>query len=173
MPNTGTLVALSGSYSLNANGRLNVGGTIASGVYSAGLELEGFKSGSVSFDASTIDNSTRGEGGWAVNAPGSRSCTIELTWNKKELESGQTTSDNAQALLMSMLTQSQADWSTKGINIAYLSSNGTTKSGFAGLFVPTAYSENQSGGGDADATAVECSMTLASYKDIYAITDIS
>ena len=157
---------LPNSYSLNGLGTLVVGGTIASSggttTFSGGEELGGFKSGSISFDASTIDNSTRGDGGWAINSPGSRSCTLDLTWNKLE-------SDAGQVGLMGLLTQAQADWSTKGVAIKYTSTDGTNTSGFFGLFVPTAYSENQSGGGDADGTAVECSMTLASYKDVYAV----
>ena len=175
-------IALTGAYSLNGNGRLNVGGSITydtttgAATYTAptgaqgGGELGGFKSGSISFDASSVDNSTRGEGGWAVNSPGSRSATIELTWNKLETDAGQDE-------LVDMITFKQSDWQNKGIAIAYLSSDGAatspTQSGFCGVFVPTSYSENQSGGGDNDATAVECSMTLVSYKEVSAITGIS
>ena len=170
------LVTLTGAYSLNGNGRLNVGGAITTDSQTGvttyttpsanGGELGGFKSGSISFEASTVDNSTRGEGGWAVNSPGARNCTIELTWNKLE-------NDDAQNELYTMLMQAQADWSTKGIAIAYLSSNGTDKSGFTGIFVPTAYSETQTGGGDADATAVECTMSFANYKEIALIDGIT
>ena len=158
--------SLSNSYSLNGNGTLNVGGTItgtgSSATYAAGEDLGGFKSGSISFDASSIDNSTRGDGGWALNSPGSRSATIDLTWNKLETDAGQIG-------LMGLITQAQADWSTKGVAIKYTSTNGTDTSGFFGVFVPTAYSESQSGGGDNDGTAVECTMTLASYQEIHAV----
>ena len=176
-------IALTGAYSLNGNGRLNVGGAITydatthAATYTAppssenfGGELGGFKSGSISFDASSVDNSTRGEGGWAVNSPGSRSATIELTWNKLETDAGQDA-------LVDMITFSQSDWQNKGIAIAYLSSDGAAtspeESGFCGVFVPTSYSETQSGGGDNDATAVECSMTLVSYREISSINGIA
>ena len=157
---------LANSYSLNANGTMIVGGTIATSggtaTFSGGESLGGFKSGSISFDASSIDNSTRGDGGWAKNAPGARSATIDLTWNKLETDAGQVG-------LMGLLTQSQEDWSENGVAIKYTSTNGTDTSGFFGVFVPTSYSENQTGGGDADGTAVECSMTLASYGEIYPV----
>ena len=172
-------ITLTGAYSLNGNGRLNVGGsyttsgtttTYTQPSSTAGQtgDLGGFKSGSISFDASSVDNSTRGDGGWAINAPGVRSATIELTWNKLE-------TDHAQDELVDMLTFAQADWQGKGIAVAYLSADttGTNKSGFCGTFVPTAYSENQTGGGDNDATAVECSMTLVSYGPVCAISDIA
>ena len=161
------LVDLPLSYSLNSNGSLDVGGTVSGGTYTSGNELGGFKSGSISFEATTVDNSTRGEGGWAVNSPGARSCTLELTWNKLE-------TDAAQVELVGMWTQTQANWNNKGIYIRYKSTNGKSgteleESGFYGIFVPTAYSENQTGGGDNDATAVECSMTLVNYKELTAI----
>ena len=168
-----SLTTLTGLYNLNGNGSLDVGGTITksgtTATYTAGEELGGFKSGSISFDASTVDNSARGDGGWAVNSPGSRSATIELTWNKLE-------GDDGQDCLTGMLTQASADWATKGVAIRYQSANGnpttsgTIIDGFFGVFVPTAYSENQTGGGDADGTAVECSMTLASNGEIYSFT---
>lgn len=176
------LSSLTGSYSLNGNGSLDVGGTITesggSFTYANGVELTGFKSGSISFSAGSVDNSTRGEGGWAAAAPGARSCTLDITYNKIDgAYSSQSATSDPQYNLREMFSQVQADWSSKAVAIKYTSKakNSAGKwvtSGFFGLFIPTSYSESQSGGGDNDGTAVECSMSFASYGQIHSIQEV-
>jgi len=165
--------AITGAYSLNGNGRLKVGGvfTPPSGTtpasYTDGEELNGFKDGTIVFDASTVNNACRSDGGWAKAVAGARSCKVDLTFNKLE-------QDAAQVGLRAMLTVPQSDWEGKAVALAYTSTDGAATtpsvSGFAGLFVITSYSEKQSGGGDSDATAVECSISLESWGEIAPLT---
>lgn len=164
---------LSGSYSLNGNGELWIGctrtesGTPVTISFSGGEKLGGFKDGSVNFEASAVDNSTRGDNGWTVKAPASRSVKVELTFNKLE-------GDAAQIGIRELIAAPQETWSTKGVCLNYLSAapsgSSTVKNGFGGVFIISGYSEKQSGGGDNDATAVECTLSLESWG---AITSIS
>lgn len=157
-----TPTTLTGSYALNGNGSLLVGGTITSGstgiTWSGGEELNGFKSGNIDITASTVDNSARGDGGWAKNSPGSRSATLSLTANRK-------LGDTAQEGLIDLLMGD--DFQNQGVAIYWKSGDGTNTKGLMGTFVLTSYSENQSGGGDADGTATEISFEFASYSPVY------
>lgn len=159
-----TTTNLTGSYALNGNGDLVCGGTITTTqgttTFSGGESLKGFKSGTLNITASSVDNSARGDGGWAVNAPGSRSATLEITFNR-------IASDTTQQSMIDMLTAADSDFRTKGVAISYKTSDGTNTKEIFGVFVPTDYSQSQSGGGDADGTAEEVSMTFASWSPLY------
>lgn len=160
-----TTVTLTGKYALNGNGSLNVGGSITTTTgttsYSGGEEVKGFKSGSLNISASSVDNSARGDGGWAVNGAGSRSATLEVTFNR-------IIGDTAQDFIIGLFTADQDDFLTSGIAIKYASSDGSTTSSIFGTFVPTDITYNQTGGGDADGTAEEVTVTFANYGALYA-----
>lgn len=143
------LTDLTNSYELSSEGTLSIGGEV----------LGGFKSGSLSFSADTIDNSTRDDQGWTKPAPGNRSASLEVTWNKLE-------TDACQVGLRSYIVNS--DFQTKGVAVVYRSESKTTApgDGFKGLFIMTNYSENQG----MDGTAVECSATFASWGPIVSDT---
>lgn len=167
--NTVTLTSLTGKYALNGNGDLIIGCTITppgSGTaasYTGGASLKGFKSGSISFSASSVDNSARGDGGWAVNAAGSRSATLDVTFNR-------IIGDAAQDALISHMASASSTFQNNGFGIAYITSNGTTTKTILGVFVPTEYSQSQSGGGDSDGTAEEVSFSFGSYGELYVIS---
>lgn len=137
-----TLSDLTSSYDISSEGQLFIGGE----------KLGGFKSGSLSFSADQVDNSTRDDQGWAKSAPGNRSASLEVTFNKLE-------TDACQVGLRGYLVN--ADFQSKGVAVVYRSeSKGTSPgTGFSGIFVMTAYSENQG----MDGTAVECSATFQSW----------
>lgn len=136
------LTDLTSTYDLSCNGSLTIGGE----------ELGGFKSGSLSFSADTVENSTRDDQGWKSNAPGNRSATLEVTFNK--------IANNAcQIGLRKYVVDS--DFLTSGVAIVYKSAS-AAGGGFSGVFVLTAYSENQG----MDGTAVECSATFMNYGEI-------
>lgn len=143
------LTDLTNSYELSSEGTLSIGGEV----------LGGFKSGSLSFSADTIDNATRDDQGWTKPAPGNRSASLEVTWNKLE-------TDACQVGLRSYIVDS--DFQTKGVAVVYRSESKTTApgDGFKGLFIMTNYSENQG----MDGTAVECSATFASWGPIVSDT---
>lgn len=158
------LTNLTGSYALNGNGDLIVGGSITTGSggvqsFTGGESLKGFKSGTLNITASSVDNSARGDGGWAVNSPGSRTATLEVTFNR-------IISDTTQQSLIDLFTASDTDFKTKGVAIAYKTSDGATTKTIYGVFVPTDLSQNQTGGGDADGTAEEVSITFASWSPL-------
>lgn len=146
------LTDLTNSYELSSEGTLSIGGEV----------LGGFKSGSLSFSADTIDNATRDDQGWTKPAPGNRSASLEVTWNKLE-------TDACQVGLRSYIVNS--DFQTKGVAVVYRSESKTTApgDGFKGLFIMTNYSENQG----MDGTAVECSATFASWGPIVSDTSVS
>ena len=143
------LTDLTNSYELSSEGTLSIGGEV----------LGGFKSGSLSFSADTIDNATRDDQGWTKPAPGNRSASLEVTWNKLE-------TDACQVGLRSYIVNS--DFQTKGVAVVYRSESKATApgDGFKGLFIMTNYSENQG----MDGTAVECSATFASWGPIVSDT---
>lgn len=156
-------VSLTGKYALNGNGSLKVGGSISTtttAAYSGGEELNGFKSGNLSISASSVDNSARGDGGWAVNGAGSRSATLEITFNR-------ILGDTAQDFLLALFTADQDDFLTQGVAICYETGDGTNTRQVFGTFVPTDLTQNQTGGGDADGTAEEVSITFSNYGALY------
>lgn len=140
-----TLSDLTSSYDISSEGTLFVGTE----------KLGGFKSGTLSFSADQVDNSTRDDQGWGKSAPGLRNATLEVTFNKLE-------TDACQVGIRDYVINSAFE--TKGVQIVYRSESKTTApgTGFKGTFVLTAYSEQQS----YDGTAVECSATFASWGEI-------
>lgn len=141
------LTDLTNSYELSSEGTLTIGGE----------KLGGFKSGSLSFSADTIDNTTRDDQGWAKPAPGNRSASLQVTWNKLE-------TDPCQVGIRGYVIG--ADFQTKGVAVVYRSESKPTApgDGFKGVFVLTNYEESQG----MDGTAVECSATLASWGPLVA-----
>ena len=71
-----TLKDLTTSYDISSEGTLHVGGEL----------LGGFKSGTLTFSADQVDNSTRDDQGWGKSAPGLRNATLEVTFNKLETD---------------------------------------------------------------------------------------
>lgn len=146
-----TPVTLSNTYDLSRNGSMKIGS----------VELEGFKSGSISFSADTVDNTTRDDGDWQVSAPGRRSATLSITCNK--VIDG---SDECQAGIRDLWLNAQ--FGNKGVEIIYRSEATATApgTGFKGTFVLTGYSESQQYAGE----AVEIQLEFASYGSITADT---
>lgn len=144
-----TLKDLTQNYDLSSQGTLTIGTEL----------LGGFKSGSLSFSADTIDNATRDDQGWGKGAPGTRNATLEVTFNKLEADACQVGLRNYAV---------NADFQKKGVEIVYRSESKDTApgTGFKGTFVMTAYSEQQS----YDGTAVECSASFASWGALVADT---
>lgn len=138
---------LSTNYDLSRNGSLKIGG----------VELEGFKSGSISFSADTVDNTTRDDSDWQVSAPGRRNATLSVTCNK--VVDG---SDECQAGIRDLWLN--ASFGNKGVEVIYRSEATASApgTGFKGLFVLTGYTESQQYAGE----AVEISMEFASYGAI-------
>ena len=150
MPDAFTLKDLTdNSYDLSCNGSLYIGT----------VKLGGFKSGTLSFSADTIDNATRDDQGWTKPAPGNRSASLQVTWNKLETDACQV---GIRAYMIN------GDFQTKGVAVVYRSESKTTApgDGFKGVFVLTNYEETQG----MDGTAVECSMTFAAYGEIVSDT---
>lgn len=139
-----TLTDLTTSYDLGADGELTIGGQV----------LGGFKSGNLSFSADTVDNSTRDDQGWQAACPGTRTATLEVTFNKMK-------SDTCQNGIREWLMMD--DYQTKGAAIVFVSSS-TSGGGFSGVFSLTGYTENQG----YDGTAVECTATFNSFGAITA-----
>lgn len=141
------LTDLTNSYELSSEGTLNIGGE----------KLGGFKSGTLSFSADTIDNATRDDQGWTKPAPGNRSASLQVTWNKLE-------ADACQVGIRGYIIN--GDFQTKGVAVMYRSESKATApgDGFKGVFVLTNYEETQG----MDGTAVECSATFASWGPIVA-----
>ena len=127
-----TLTDLTQSYDLSSQGTLTIGNCL----------LGGFKSGTLSFSADTIDNATRDDQGWGKGAPGTRNATLEVTFNKLE-------SNECQVGLRNYAVN--ADFQKKGVAVIYRSESKETApgTGFSGTFVMTAYSEQQSFDGTA------------------------
>lgn len=142
-----TTIDLSARYDLSKNGTLTVGTCL----------LGGFKSGSLTLEADTNDNSTRDDQGWTAEAPSSRSATLEVTYNKLA-------TDEAQVGIRGLFLD--PDYVTKGVQIVYRSENAQTSAGtgFKGTFCLTNYSESQEKGGE----AVECTATFTGYGAIVA-----
>lgn len=140
------------SYDLSCNGSLYIGT----------VKLGGFKSCTLSFSADTVDNATRDDQGWAKQAPGNRSGSLEVTCNKME-------TDPCQVGLRAYIIS--GEYQEKGVEIVYRSEDESTApgTGFKGTFVLTNYSETQG----MDGTAVECSMTFAAYGEIVSDTTVS
>lgn len=145
-----TLADLAGKYDISANGSMNIGG----------LELEGFKSGTLTLTAETVDNGTRGDNGWGSAMPGKRSGTLSITCNKiKDADPAET---GCQKGLRAYFLG--ADFLTKGVKVIYKSapdtqsnsaygedfgSNAVVTTGFEGVFVLTSMAESQQSGGEA------------------------
>lgn len=142
-----TPTSLTTNYDLSRNGTLKIGG----------VELEGFKSGSISFSADTVDNTTRDDDDWQVSAPSRRNATLSITCNK--VVDG---SDECQAGIRGLWLSST--FGNKGVAVVYRSEATTTApgTGFKGTFILTSYSESQQYAGE----AVEISMEFASYGAI-------
>lgn len=142
-----TTIDLSTRYDLSKNGTLTVGTCL----------LGGFKSGSLTIESDTNDNSTRDDQGWAAEAPSSRSASLEVTYNKLA-------TDAAQVGIRGLILDN--DYVTKGVQIVYRSENASTSAGtgFKGTFCLTNYSESQEKGGE----AVECTATFTGYGAIVA-----
>lgn len=142
-----TEVTLNTSYDLSRNGVMNIGS----------LDLEGFKSASISFSADSVDNSTRDDGDWQVSFPGRRNASLSITCNK-------VVDAECQAGIRDLWLKST--FGTKGVTIIYRSENGSTSegTGFKGVFILTGYSESQQYAGE----AVEISMEFASFGTIVA-----
>lgn len=142
-----TSTSLTNSYDLSRNGSMNIGS----------VALEGFKSGSISFSADTIDNTTRDDGDWQVSIPGRRNATLQITCNKVVDGSAECQKGIRDLWLAS-------DFGNKGVAIIYRSEATATApgTGFKGTFVLTGYSESQQYAGE----AVEISMEFASYGAI-------
>lgn len=140
-----TTVPLTTSYDLSSQGSLSIGTE----------ELKGFKSGTLSIEGETVENSARGDGGWTVAAPGKRSATLETTFLKLP-------TDACQAGIRSLSLD--PNYQSLGVPVVYRSnaSSPSDGSGFKGTFVLTSYSETQTDGGD----AVECSANFAGYGAI-------
>lgn len=139
-----TLTDLTTSYDLGADGKLTIGGKV----------LGGFKSGNLSFSADTVDNSTRDDQGWQAACPGTRTATLEVTFNKIK------TDDCQKGIRQWLLLD---DYQTKGAVVKFVSSD-TAGGGFSGTFCLTGYTENQG----YDGTAVECTATFNSFGAITA-----
>lgn len=128
--------------------------------------LRGFKSGTLSFEGNSIDNSTRDEQGWSTDNTGTRSASLEITFNKISADTvsieGVDTDNDAQKFIRQLILD--GTWGETGVGIVYQSNSGTgTGNAFAGIFVLTNYSENSS----YDGTAVECSASFKSFGEIY------
>lgn len=138
---------LTSSYDISSEGTLTIGG----------VKLGGFKSGTLTFTADQVDNSTRDDQGWGKAAPGARNATLEITFNKLK-------DDACQVGLRGYVVK--ADFQSKGVEIVYRSESNQTSegTGFKGTFILTNYSEQQS----YDGTAVECSATFASWGELKA-----
>ena len=135
-------VSLTGSYDLSSQGSLSIGGE----------SLGGFKSGSVTIEAETVENYARGDGGWTSSAPGRRSASLSVTFLKLGTDACQV---GIRALAL------DSDFQSKGVQVVYRSENASTSAGtgFKGTFVLTNYSESQTDGGE----AVECSAEFQGY----------
>lgn len=144
-----TEVTLNTTYDLSRNGVMNIGS----------LDLEGFKSASISFSADSVDNSTRDDGDWNVSFPGRRNATLSITCNKVVDGSAECQKGIRDLWLKST-------FGTKGVQIIYRSENGTSSAGtgFKGVFILTGYSESQQFAGE----AVEISLEFASFGTITA-----
>lgn len=140
-------VTLSNTYDLSRDGSLKIGS----------VELEGFKQGTISFSADTIDNTTRDDDDWQVSVPGRRNATLSITCNK--VVDG---SDECQAGIRDLWLSDT--FGNKGVAVVYRSEATATApgTGFKGTFVLTGYSESQQYAGE----AVEISMEFASYGAI-------
>lgn len=169
-------VTLSNTFDLSREGQLLFGcatDATSGGGYvwtTTGLKtLRGFKSGTLSFEGNSIDNSTRDEQGWSTENAGTRSASLEVTFNKISAdEIGEDELDNdAQKFIRQLILD--GTWGETGVGIIY-QSNDTTGAGnnFAGIFVLTNYSENST----YDGTAVECSASFKSFGEIYTDTNI-
>lgn len=147
-----TPVSLTTKYDLSRNGVMTIGT----------VELEGFKSASISFQADSVDNTTRDDGDWGVAYPSRRNATLSITCNK--VVDG---SDECQAGIRDLWLNE--NFGTKAVQIIYRSENGSTSkgSGFKGIFILTGYSESQQFSGE----AVEISLEFQSCGAIVADDD--
>lgn len=168
-----------GSFALNGNGHLYVGGsatfdstdTSKVTAITGGYELKGFTSGSIQISGSATQNQARGVGdGWSQGAPGGRSATMQLSFLR-------IIGDTAQDGLLAFITANKANWQSKGVTVAYgvnyedssVTPAVTKLSGFAGVWVVTDCSIEQSGGGDNDAQAETVTISLSSFSNIIPI----
>lgn len=158
----GTIVhsAIGRKYDISSLGSLNIGT----------LELEGFKSATLTISGDTVDNSTRTDGGWGSNAPGTRNATLSVTCNK--VKEGDTAETGCQKGLRALYLSD--DYLSDAVKIVYKtapdsSSGVAVTNGFEGNFVLTSYAESQQYGGE----AVEISMEFASVGAITANTNPS
>lgn len=157
-----TLTDLAGKYDLSAGGSLKIGG----------LELEGFKTATLTLSAETIDNGTRLDNGWQSSMPSNRSGVLSVTCNK--IKHGDAAETGCQAGCRGYFIG--GDFMSKGVKIIYKSApdsptyytgddNPTViTTGFEGVFVMTSYAETQQSGGE----AVEITMEFASNGAIIA-----
>ena len=142
-----TLTDIANSYVLSNEGQLTLGTVV----------LGGYKSGTLSFQADTVDNSTRDDQGWTKSNLGKRSASLSVTFNKID-------GDEAQDGLVTLFLSST--YAGKGIEVKFAqSATEPTKGGFSGVFILTNYSESVG----MDATAVECQITLESWGPIVAL----
>lgn len=170
-------VVLSNTYDLSCNGSMYLGGWTALDTYNVTLNplhlLKGFKTGSISFEGQTVDNSTRDDQGWTSDDNSTRSATLSVTFNKISRQSVDPKNDDpefdnhAQEALRELILSNE--FSSHGIGITF-KSNSDTGSGnsFSGVFVMTSMSESQQQG----AEAVEVQCEFKSFGQIYLDTDI-
>lgn len=143
-----TLTDITNSYVLSNEGQLTLGTCV----------LGGYKSGTLSFQADTVDNSTRDDQGWTKSNLGKRSASLSVTFNKID-------GDECQEGLVTLFLSST--YAGKGLEVKFeQSATEPTKGGFSGVFILTNYSESVG----MDATAVECQITLESWGPIVALT---
>lgn len=156
MAETFSTVSVANVYDLSSQGSMKIGG----------IELEGFKSGNLSFEGDSVDNSTREAGGWACDTPGKRSCTLEVTCNKKASSTNPTCQNGLRALMLG--SSGDYDYRSRGVEIQYMSaplSSGTSAgTGFSGKFILVSMSEAQQMGGE----AVEITYSFKNFGPIVA-----
>lgn len=142
-----TLSDITNSYVLGQDGEITIGGE----------KLGGYKSGSLSFSAETVDNSTRDDQGWAKQNTGKRSASLSVTYNR-------VSGDPCQEGLISLFLAS--NYNEKGVEVKYYNASGEASAGgFSGVFVLTSYSEAPG----MDSTAVECQAQFESWGPIVAL----
>lgn len=142
-----TTTDITNSYVLSNEGQLTIGS----------VKLGGYKSGSLTFQSETVDNSTRDDQGWTKSNLGKRSASLSVTFNKID-------GDECQEGLVTLFLSST--YAGKGLEVKFeQSATEPTKGGFSGVFILTNYSESVG----MDATAVECQITLESWGPIVAL----
>lgn len=142
-----TLTDITNSYVLSNEGQLTLGT----------VPLGGYKTGTLSFQSETVDNSTRDDQGWTKSNLGKRSASLSVTFNKID-------GDECQEGLVTLFLSST--YAAKGVEVKFKqSATEENKGGFSGVFILTNYSETVG----MDATAVECQITLESWGPIVAL----